>query len=274
MSIPTGRRSRSPTTRCGPEVTSGIVALIPARAGSKRIPGKNLRPLGSHPLLAYSVCAALESGAFERVVVSTDDDTTAAVARRYGAEVPFRRPAHLAVDTSPDVDWVRHAVEALEKQGQRVRLFSIQRPTSPLRSAGVIAAAVEALLADETADSLRAVERVAQHPGKMWVVDEAGARMRPFLDDLGVDPPWHSSPYQVLPVVHVQNASLEVARVRCLEMYGTIAGKEVVPWVMPGYEGLDLNNEIDWIVLEALLERGEVTLPMLPYPVTGPTSRS
>lgn len=240
------------------------MALIPARSGSKRIPGKNLRLLHGHPLLGYSVGAALESEVFDRVVVSTDDDTTAAVARRYGAEVPFLRPAPLGLDSSPDIEWVRHAIDALQEHGQSVEVFSILRPTSPLRSSAVIGAAVQALLADEAADSLRAVERVSQHPGKMWVVDKVGSRMRPLLDDGGADPPWHSSAYQTLPVVHVQNASLEVARVRCLTAYGTIAGREIIPWVMPDLEGFDLNSEIDWLVLEALLERGEAVLPTIP----------
>lgn len=251
----------------------GVVALIPARAGSKRIPGKNLRLLRGHPLLAYSVRAAIDSGAFDHVVVSTDDAATAAVARLYGADVPFLRPADLAGDTSPDIAWVRHAVEALIEDGHTVGLFSVLRPTSPLRSAAVIRAAVETLLADDAADSLRAVERVTQHPGKMWVLEQSGVRMRPLLDDAGAEPPWHSSAYQALPVVHVQNASLEVARVRCLEANGSIAGKEIIPWVMPGQEGFDLNTELDWLLLEALLDRGEVALPMLsdPSPEPGET---
>lgn len=245
-------------------MNSGIVALIPARSGSKRIPGKNLRVLQGHPLLAYSVRAALDSGVFDRVVVSTDDDATAAVARRYGAEVPFLRPAPLALDSSPDIEWVHHAIDTLQEQGYSVEVFSILRPTSPLRSAGVIRAAVQALLADEAADSLRAVERVSQHPAKMWVLDDVGSRMHPLLDDAGADPPWHSSAYQTLPVVYVQNASLEVARIRCVSAYGTIAGRAIMPWVMPAFEGFDLNSETDWIVLAALLERAEAVLPAMP----------
>ena len=115
---------------------------------------------------------------------------------------------------------------------------------------------------------MRGVEPVSQHPGKMWVVDEDMRRMRPLLDDGGAHPPWHSTPYQALPRVHVQNASLEVARVRCVDEYDTIAGREIIPFVLPGHEGFDLNEPVDWLVLEGLLESGEANLPALPHPPT------
>jgi N-acylneuraminate cytidylyltransferase len=245
---------------------TAVVALVPARGGSKRIPRKNLRELGGHPLLAYSIVAARDSGVFDRVVVSTDDEHTAEVARGYGAEVLALRPPELAGDLSPDIDWVRHELAQLERAGSPPSVFSILRPTSPLRTAAMVKQAVELLLADPAADSLRAVEPVSQHPGKMWVLDADGARMRPLLDDGGSTPPWHSSPYQALPLVHVQNASLEVARTRCLTASGTIAGTSIRPFVLPGHEGFDLNTGLDWLLLQALIERGEAQLPVLPPP--------
>lgn len=243
-----------------------VVALVPARGGSKRIPHKNLRELGGHPLLAYSIAAARDSGVFDRVVVSTDDEHTAEVARGYGGEVLGLRPAELAGDLSPDVDWVRHTLSQLDDASTPASVFSILRPTSPLRTPTTVKQAVELLLADPAADSLRAVERVAQHPGKMWVLDGDGTRMRPLLDDGGSTPPWHSSPYQALPPVHVQNASLEVARTRCLTTSGTIAGTSIRPFLLPGHEGFDLNTELDWLVLRALVERGDAQLPVLSPP--------
>ena len=245
---------------------STTVAFVPARAGSKRIQGKNVRLLGGHPLLAYSVVAARSSGAFDRVIVSTDSEEVAQIAVAYGAEVPFMRPAELALDRSPDIEWVRHAIGWLRDHGADVDVFAVLRPTSPLRSPATVSAAVAVLLADPDADSLRGVEPVSQHPGKMWVVDDQMRRMRPLLDDGGARPPWHSTPYQALPRVHVQNASLEVARVRCVDEHDTIAGQQIIPFVLPGLEGFDLNEPVDWLVLERLLESGEANLPELPHP--------
>ena len=233
-----------------------VVGLVPARGGSKRIPGKNVRPLRGHPLIAYTISAALRSGVFSDVVVSTEDEEVAAVARRYGASVPFLRPAELAGDRSPDIEWVRHALDGLRQSGRRVDAFAILRPTSPLRPAASIAAAVSALTSDPQADSLRAVERVREHPGKMWVLEPSGERMAPLLDDGGVDPPWHSTPYQALPPVYVQNASLEVAWTRTVDDLGTIAGRVVRPWVTEAYDGFDLNAETDWLLLERVLDLG------------------
>src|SRR4051794_37292922 len=131
---------------------AGAVALVPARAGSQRVPGKNVRPLAGHPLLAYSIAAARASGLFDAVLVSTDSADIADVARHYGATVPGLRPATLATATSPDIEWVRHVLD-----GTTYELFSILRPTSPFRSAATLRRAWDAFHAVDDADSLRAV---------------------------------------------------------------------------------------------------------------------
>lgn len=237
-----------------------VVALVPARAGSMRIIGKNVRPLRGHPLIAYTLAAARRSGAFDDVVVSTDDEATAEVARRYGGSVPFLRPPEMSGDRSPDIDWVRHALTALRSTGAPVDAFAILRATSPLRRSATITGAVAALVADRAADSLRAVQRVSEHPGKMWVLDEGAQRMSPLLDDSGAEPPWNSTPYQALPPVFVQNASLEVAWTDTVDRHGTIAGRVVRPWVTESYDGFDLNHETDWVLLERLLDLGTAVL--------------
>src|SRR5687767_4454080 len=114
------------------------VAFIPARLGSKRVPGKNIRALAGHPMLAYAIAPALESGVFSSVIVSTDSEEIAAVARHYGAEVPFLRPAAFADDTSPDIEWLEHALTELRSGGRTWDAFSLLRPTSPFRSAAAI----------------------------------------------------------------------------------------------------------------------------------------
>lgn len=241
------------------------MALIPARSGSKRVAGKNVRPLAGHPLLAYTISAALESGVFTDVVVSTDSEAYAEIARHYGAEAPFLRPPELAGDLSPDVEWVRHALGVLRESGREYEWFSILRPTSPFRLPETIQRAWRAFSAESRAvDSLRAVELCGQHPGKMWVI--RGGRMHPLLPLGPEDRPWHSSQYQALPEVHVQNASLEIAWCRVAVEGGTIAGEVIMPFLTRGTEGFDVNRHDDWRRAEDLVLRGEATLPPVRRP--------
>lgn len=238
-----------------------VVALVPARGGSERLPGKNVRVLRGHPLIGYTIAAARQAKVFDRVVVSTDSPEIADIAVAYGAEVPFLRPAEFASSDSPDIEWVRHCLAALDPDRSVIDVFAVLRPTSPFRSASTIRSALELHLADTRADSTRAVSRCREHPGKMWIV--TGDRMKPLLDDGGADPPWHSRPYQTLPEVYVQNASLEVAWRSTVERTGTIAGTEIRPFFPPGYEGFDLNDEFDWMILERLLDAGTAELPTI-----------
>ena len=251
----------------GVDAVTSIVGLIPARSGSKRIAHKNMRQLGGHPLIAYTIAAARQSGIFDRIVVSTDSDEYATVARHYGAEVPCLRPAEMASATSPDVEWVRHMIGHLAEAGQTFDCFSILRPTSPFRTAGTIRRAWELFRAQEGVDSLRAVERVGQHPGKMWVV--RGNRMLPLMPLTPADQPWHSTQMAALPEVYVQNASLEIAWTRLIRDGQNIAGTVIVPFITTDVEGFDVNIELDWTMAETLVARGEARLPdvpQAPYP--------
>jgi len=239
-----------------------IVGLIPARSGSKRVPDKNIRPLAGHPVMAYTIAAALESGVFADVIVSTDSERYAEIARYYGAEVPFLRPHALAGDVSPDIEWIAYTLKELRKEGRGYDCFSILRPTSPFRLAQTIQRAWKAFVAEEGVDSLRAVERCQQHPGKMWVL--RGNRMMPLLPLSPPEQPWHSSQYQALPKVYVQNASLEIAWTRVVFEQRTISGTVLMPFLTEGYEGFDLNNPYDWKLAEHLVAGGNVQLPSVP----------
>jgi N-acylneuraminate cytidylyltransferase len=236
-----------------------IVALIPARAGSKRVPGKNIRLLGKHPLIAYTISASIDGGIFADVVVSTDGEDVAQVGMHYGAEVPFLRPAEMAGDHSPDIEWVRYTLERLRDSGREYDCFSILRPTSPFRKPATIHRAWAEFIDADGIDSLRAVELCGQHPGKMWVI--AGDRMSPLLKDGPTNPPWHSMQYQSLPKVYVQNASLEIAWTRVVTETDTIAGTILRPFLTQADEGFDVNTPEDWWYAERLLARGEATLP-------------
>jgi N-acylneuraminate cytidylyltransferase len=236
-----------------------VIALVPARGGSKRVPNKNIRPLCGHPLIAYAVAAAEASEVFADIVVSTDNAMIAAVARHYGAEVPFLRPPELAADVSPDIEWVTFTLDELARAGREYAAFSILRPTSPFRLPETIRRAWAQFAARPDLDSLRAVERCRQHPGKMWVIE--GEVMHPLLSEGPRTPPWHSTPYQALPPVYVQNASLEIAWTRVVSQTRTIAGERVAPFLTDGLEGFDINDRSDWWLAEELVRRSKAALP-------------
>ena len=235
------------------------VALVPARGGSQRVPGKNVRELGGHPLIAYTIAAARSCGLFDAVIVSTDSEEIADAAARYGAEVPGLRPEEMASSTSPDIEWVRYVIDGLAGEDRTPELFSLLRPTSPFRLASTILRAREELLSLPDADSIRAVELCRQHPGKMWTMD--GPLMRPLLEQPEEDVPTHSRQYQDLPEVYVQNSSLEIAWTRAVTEQGSIAGDTVAPFFTDGAEGFTIDYEGDWSEAERMVAAGEATLP-------------
>lgn len=243
---------------------SSIVAFIPARSGSKRVVNKNIRLLAGHPLIAYTISAALQSGIFSSVIVSTDSEQYASTAIHYGAEVPFLRSSEIANELSPDIEWLEYTLKRLRNEHRMYDCFSILRPTSPFRLPETIQRAWTEFLAEDGVDSLRAVEKCKQHPGKMWVV--RGNRMMPLLPLSPAEQPWHSSQYPSLPSVYVQNASLEIAYARVVLQGRSIAGNVVMPFFTKDYEGFDINDEYDLKRAEYLIKSGKVILPKITAP--------
>jgi CMP-N,N'-diacetyllegionaminic acid synthase len=246
--------------------SASAVAFVPARSGSQRVPQKNVRPLAGHPVLAYAIETALQAGVFERVVVSTDSDEIASVARWYGAEVPFLRPTELATSTSPDIEWLSYTLEHLP---ERYDLFALVRATNPFRGPDVVRRGLEQLLATPEADSIRAVELVKQHPGKMWLLSADGRTMAPLLRQAELEVAWHAGQYQALPPVYVQNSALEIAWSRVVIETGTREGEVLAPFFTDGLEGFNVDDEVDWEQAERLVSSGEATLPAVsrePYP--------
>lgn len=186
-----------------------IVALIPARSSSKRIKDKNIKLLNGHPLIAYTISAAIDSGVFGDVIVSTDSEKYKVIAEYYGASV-FLRPEKFSGDNSPDIEWVTYTLSELMNEEKNFEFFSILRPTSPFRTPQTIIRALNTFLKFNDADSLRAVEICAQHPGKMWQIKDD--KMTPIMDGNINGVPWHSCQFSSLPDVYVQNASLEIAK--------------------------------------------------------------
>jgi N-acylneuraminate cytidylyltransferase len=247
-------------------IKSRAVAFIPARSGSKRVPNKNIKPIGGHPMLAYTVRAAIDSGVFDAVICATDSESYADVAKYYGAEVPFLRSSEISGDKSPDIEWVVWMLSMLKDVGREFEIFSILRPTSPFRHQQTIRRAWDQFVNDPKADSLRAVEKCKQHPGKMWVI--RGKRMLPLIPFTLGATPWHSSQYASLPEVFAQDASLEMAWSSVVFEKNSIAGEAIIPFVSQGYEGYDINEPDDWWMAERLLATQAVTLPavdLAPY---------
>ena len=232
------------------------VALVPARSGSERVPGKNVALLAGHPLIAYAIAAAQESGVFGAVVVSTDSEEIAAIGRRYGADAPGLRPAELSTATSSDIEWVLHVMRDRDED-----LFAILRPTSPFRTAATIRRAYDRLVElGDRADSIRAVEPARQHPAKMWT--QAGDLLEPLLPQPEGETPLHSRQYQALPTVYAQNSSLELAWSRVLDdPVPTISGRRIAPFFTDGWEGFSIDYPEDLERAELAVARGEATLP-------------
>jgi CMP-N,N'-diacetyllegionaminic acid synthase len=215
------------------------LGLIPARGGSKSVPRKNVRGLAGKPVLAWTVEVALASPALERVVVSTDDEEIADVARACGAEV-LARPAELAQDETPDLPVYRHALARLDDAYDAVAWL---RPTAPLRTPDDVEAAVR-LLAETGADAVRSVCEAEHNP--YWMARLEAGRLVPLLDDV---PPRR----QLLPPVYRLNGAVDVAR--CASVGNELFGGDVRAYVMPPERSVDLDTELDFLLAEALLRR-------------------
>lgn len=203
-----------------------VLALIPARGGSKGLPRKNVLPLAGRPLIAHSIQHALDAQTITRTVVSTDDVEIAAAARSAGAEVPFIRPPELAGDLSTDLEVFRHALETLAGEGYEPELVVHLRPTNPLRRAGRIDEAVALLAADPEADSLRSVSKPTQTPYKMWRLQ--GSYLVPLLPLPGVEAV--NMPRQALPEVWSHDGYVDVVRPRTVLELGSMTGARVLPF--------------------------------------------
>ena len=235
------------------------VAFIPARSGSKRIPDKNIKPLNGHALIGYTIQSALESGKFDAVICVTDSELYADIAKYYGAEVPFLRPEGISGDTSPDIDWLDWVINNLSLMGRDFDVFSILRPTSPFRKPETINRAWDLFMINPMTDSVRAIEKCKQHPGKMWVKN--GPLISPIMPFSIAETPWHSSQYAALPEIFVQNASLEISWVKNVKIKKSISGEIITPFFTDNFEGFDLNNIEDWILAEYFIREFDSILP-------------
>lgn len=219
-----------------------VLALIPARGGSKGLPGKNILPLAGHPLIAYSIEAALATPGITRVVVSTDSEEIGDIARRYGAEVPFLRPAAYATDDSLDLDVFIHALTWLqENENYEPDLVVQLRPTSPIRYVADIETCIQRLTEQPEADSLRIVTQAFHTPYKMWQLSEDRQTMQPLLTFSGTSEPYNQ-PRQSLPTVYWQIGTLDVIRPRVILQQKSMSGRIILPYVVAQERAIDIDD--------------------------------
>jgi len=223
------------------EYSKEVLAIIPARGGSKGIKNKNITNLNGSSLISYSIKAALESKLISRVICSTDSEIIAEEAIKHGAEVPFLRPDQISQDNSSDIEYFNHAIEWLKiNESYKPKLLVQLRPTSPLRNLEMIDEAIQIMIEDGSYDSLRAVSKPDHTPYKMWKLVKRN-EMKPLLKLTGNKEPYNTN-RQNLHEVYAQTGSIDITRPETLEKYKSMTGKKIYPFIMDERYFIDIDN--------------------------------
>ena len=238
-----------------------VLAVIPARGGSKGISRTNIKPFAGYPLIAYSIAAGLQSELTTRVIVSTDDEEIAAVARKWGAQTPFLRPAEFAADNTLDLPVFQHALKWLKEHEGYVPDVVVQlRPTSPARPVGMVDEAIRLLLDHPEADSVRGVVPADENPHKMWRVDTETGLMHGLLKVEGIDEPYNA-PRQKLPPVYWQTGHIDAIRPERTFMAGdSMSGKNILPLFLDPSYTIDIDTPFDWMRYEWLVTHADLDM--------------
>ena len=229
---------------------TSVVALIPARSGSKGVVHKNIKPLGGHPLIAWSIQACLKSKLIERVIVSTDSPEYAELAVRLGAEVPFLRPTEIAADRSTDYDFVLHALDWLSAQGEEPDFLVHMRPTSPYRIPSLVDAAISAFQNEPKATALRSVHEMSESAYKTFEIASEGQLKRLGSDDTALDAA--NNARQQFPATYQANGYVDVLSSKFIRSEGLLHGDWVLPFITPFIVEVDTPD--DFVHLEFLLD--------------------
>lgn len=219
-----------------------ILAVIPARGGSKGLTRKNTLPLAGHPLIAYSIRAAQDARLITRIIVNTDAQYIISEAKKYGAEIPFVRPDELAGDFTTDLEVFVHTLKWLKENENYIPDYVVQlRPTSPVRPVGIVDACIKKLI-ESDADSIRVVTKAPVTPYKMWRVENENQAMTPLLALPNVQEPFNQ-PRQKLPEVYWQIGCLDVIRTTVISEQHSMSGKRILPYIVPQQFAVDID---DW----------------------------
>lgn len=232
-------------------VRSRVLCVITARGGSKRIPGKNLRMLGGKPLIAWSIEAALTARRrLGRIIVSTDCSEIAAVAREFGAEVPFLRPAELATDEAKSLSVLQHAARWVEREDQvRLDWVLLLQPTGPFLNESDISACLD-LASDDSIDSVVSVTASPCHPVFAKKIEDN------LLKPYAMNEPEGLRRQDISPPAYVRNGSIYLTRRKVLLEDGSIYGNSIRPYVMPTERSVDIDTELDFLFAELIVARG------------------
>jgi len=229
-------------------VPGGVLAIVPARGGSKGVPGKNVRRLGGRTLLEYTAAAARDAAVIDRIVVSTDSEEVAAAGRAAGLEVPFLRPAALAQDDTPMLPVIRHAIDEVTRAGWTPELVVLLQPTSPLRRPDHVARAVD-LLRSSGADSVVTVVEVPKHLSPDYVMRIDAGVLRPFLPEGE-----RVTRRQDVRPAYSRDGTVYAFRRDTLDRCGSIYGDDCRPLIIDARESLSIDTPEDWAAAEKILE--------------------
>jgi CMP-N,N'-diacetyllegionaminic acid synthase len=237
-----------------------VLAIVPARAGSKGLPGKNIRPLLGHPLLAWPICAAKASRYVDRVIVSTDSEQYALIANAYGGQTPFLRPPSLAIDVAPSSGAILHALDTLESRGEHYEYFVLLEPTSPLTEGTDIDLALETLSRHrELADSAVGVsELVSTHPAFAVRVDKQGLAAPYAAADFS-----HLARRQDVEPLYALDGSLYVSAVDAYRRHATFCHGRTLAHCMPRHKSHEIDDLVDFVCVEAIARHFNMPAPTL-----------
>ena len=225
-----------------------ILAIIPARGGSKRLPGKNIKPLCGKPLIGWTIEQAQSSKYIDEIFVSTDSNEIAAVAEDFGIKVPFLRPAELATDTSPSSAFVLHTIGYYRNKGQEFDYILLLEPTSPLRDITDINIAIEQLLNHDTAKSIVGVSKVeATHPAFLVDISKEGL-LKPYLKEM------KTLRRQELSDLYFFEGSLYLSDIEFYIKEQTFYHDLTLPYVVPKYKAYEIDDIVDFYIVEKILE--------------------
>ena len=228
-----------------------VLAIIPARGGSRSIPMKNIAKLAGKPLMAYSIETARQSELISRVIVSTDSEKIADVAKSCDAEVPFMRPAELAKDDTKDLPVFEHALKWLaDEENYEPEIIVQLRPTTPLRRPRDVDAAIDLLIQNQDADSVRCVSPPVQNPYKMWTINDS--YLKPLIDTEIPEP--YNQPRQALPTVYWQSGYIDVIRRETILDKESMTGDKILPYVLEQRFVVDIDHSFSLKIAEMLLK--------------------
>jgi CMP-N,N'-diacetyllegionaminic acid synthase len=224
------------------------IALIPARSGSKGVRDKNIKRLNNHPLIAYTIKAAHKVKAIQRVIVSTDSEPYAKIAKEYGAEVPFLRPPELSEDDSKDIEWIQHTLQWLKREeGTVPRLLIHLRPTTPLRDPEMVSKAIEAIEADKEATALRSVHEMPQSAYKSFQVQQ---NYLTCLCTGSMDLDAANLPRQQFPRTYQPNGYVDVLKTEFILNNNQMHGNKVRAYITPQIQEVDVPEDFLYLLYQ------------------------